>query len=111
MKEKDSGLLPLGDILKQAVLRELRPHIEVAARTLKPLTRVQTRLLEPCPEHDLEICFQHSVLCQTGLPYRDPGKDIRHWQRTQGNAMLVVQAGEVLQPQSGTTIEVGLPWG
>ena len=25
--------------------------------------------------------------------------------------MLVIQAGEVLQPQTGTTIEVGLPWG
>jgi len=66
MNEKDSGLLPLGDILKQAVPRELGPHLEVATRMLKPLTRVQNRLLDPCPEHDLEICFQHSVLCQTG---------------------------------------------
>jgi hypothetical protein len=113
--KNDPGLLPLGDILKQAtapggkgVLSKL--HGELQAAT-KPLTRVQNRLLEPCPEHDNEICFQHSVLCQTGLPYRDPGEAIRHWQRTQGNAMLVVQAGEVLQPQTGTTIEVGLPWG
>src|SRR5271156_3184617 len=113
--KSDSGLLPLGDILKRAtdpggkgVLSKL--HTEIQAAT-KPLTRVQNRLLEPCPEHDNEICFQHSVLCQTGLPYRNPGEDIRHWQRTQGNAMLVVQAGEVLQPQTGTTIEVGLPWG
>jgi hypothetical protein len=113
--KNEPGLLPLGDILKQAsapggkgVLSKLHTEIQAAA---KPLTRVQNRLLEPCPEHDGEICFQHSVLCQTGLPYRNPGEDIRHWQRTQGNAMLVVQAGEVLQPQTGTTIEVGLPWG
>jgi hypothetical protein len=26
---------------------------------------------------DPKILFQHSVLCQTCLPYRDPGKDIR----------------------------------
>src|SRR6266849_2447373 len=85
MNDKDNGLLPLGNILKQVVPRELRPHIEVASRAFKPLSRVQNRLLEPCPEHDLEICFQHSVLCQTGLPYRDPA--------------------------SGKYVNVGLPWG
>jgi hypothetical protein len=111
MKEKDSGLLPLGDILKQAVPRELRSHIEVAARTLKPLTRVQNRLLEPCPEHDLEICYQHSVLCQTGLPYRDPGEEVRLWEREQGLAALEIEAGRILDPASGKYINVGLPWG
>jgi hypothetical protein len=111
MKEKDSGLLPLGDILKQAVPRELRPHIEVAARTLKPLTRIQNRLLEPCPEHDLEICFQHSVLCQTGLPYHDPGEDVRLWEREQGLAALEIEAGRILDPATGKYVNVGLPWG
>jgi hypothetical protein len=28
-------------------------------------------------EHELEICFQHSGLCQTGLPYRKPGDNVR----------------------------------
>jgi Plasmid encoded RepA protein len=116
--KNDPGLLPLGDILKQATapggknpLSQLHAQLEAATKPVKPLTRVQNRLLEPCPEHNLEICFQHSVLCQTGLPYRDPGNDVRQWQRTQGSAMLVVQAGQVLQPQTGTAIDVGLPWG
>jgi hypothetical protein len=111
MKEKDSGLLPLGDILKQAVPRELRPHLEVATRMLKPLTRVLNRLLDPCHEHDLEICFQHSVLCQTGLPYRDPGDGVRLWEREQGHVALEIEAGRILDPASGKYVNVGLPWG
>ncbi len=111
MNDKVSGLLPLGDILKKAVPRDLRPHIEVAARTLKPLTRVQNRLLEACPEDDFEICFQHSVLCQTGLPYRDPGEGVRLWEREQGHAALEIEAGRILDPASGKYVNVGLPWG
>lgn len=111
MKDKGDGLLPLGDILKQAIPAPLRPHLEVASKALKPLTRVQNRLLEPCPEHEFEICFQHSVLCQTGLPYHDPGEDVRLWERKQGYAALEVQAGRVLHPATGKYVNVGLPWG
>jgi hypothetical protein len=45
------------------------------------------------------------------LPYRNPGDDVREWHRTQGGAMLVVQAGQVLQPQTSSVVDVGLPWG
>jgi hypothetical protein len=68
-------------------------------------------LLEPCPEHDLEICYQHSVLCQTGLPYHDPGADVRLWEREQGLAALEIEAGRILDPTSGKYVNVGLPWG
>jgi hypothetical protein len=111
MNDKERGLLPLGDILKQAVPRVLRPHVAIASRPLKPLTRVQNRLLEPCPEHDFEICFQHSVLCQTGLPYRDPGDEVRLWEREQGNVTLRIEAGAIPDPASGKYVDVGLPWG
>jgi hypothetical protein len=59
MKDSDNGLMPLGDILKQAVPAPPRPHIEVAARTLKPLTRVQNRLLEPATENELDLVDYH----------------------------------------------------
>ena len=36
---------------------------------------------------------------------------VRQWQRTQGAAMLVIQAGQLLQPQKGTIVDLGLPWG
>src|SRR5215472_9968562 len=102
--------MPLGDILKQAIPQPLRPQLEAATKALKPLSRVQNRLLEPCPEHELEICFQHTVLCQTGLPYRDP-KDLRLWERQQGNVMLRIEAGAVPDPSTGKYRDVSLPWG
>jgi hypothetical protein len=36
MNDKDNGLLPLGNILKQVVPRELRPYIEVRLRRAIP---------------------------------------------------------------------------
>ena len=108
----------VGDILKQAgqgvtgdLFANILPHIQPISKPLKPLSRVQTRLIEPCSEDDPDICFQHSVFCQTGLPYRNPGDDVREWRRTQGGAMLVVQAGQLLQPQTASVVDVGLPWG
>jgi hypothetical protein len=108
---KDSGLMPLGDILKQAIPRSLRPQLEAATKALKPLSRVQNRLLEPCPEHQPNICFQHSVLCQTGLPYRDPGQEVRSWERRQGNVRLRIEAGVVPDSATGQYVNVSLPWG
>lgn len=108
---KPSGLMPLGDIINQAIPRPLRPQLEAAAKPPKYLSRVQHRLLEPRPEHDLDICFQHSVLCQTGLPYRDPGEGVRLWERQQGFAALEIEAGRILDANSGKYVNVGLPWG
>src|SRR5512132_2593902 len=86
-----------------------------APKKTKPPSRVQHRLIEAAAsivENDeSELCFQHTVFCQTGLPYRDPGDHVRQWQRTQGAAMLVIQAGQLLQPQKRTIVDLGLPWG
>jgi hypothetical protein len=82
--------------------------------TTKQLTPVQRRLIEPLdPEMDgkQQLAFQHTVFCQTCLPCRDPGDDVRRWHRTQGLTMLLVQAGQVLQPRESKVIDVGLPWG
>ena len=108
---KDHSIMPLGDILKQAIPRPLRPQLEAATRALKPLSRVQNRLLEPCPEHQPDLCFQHSVFCQISLPYRDPGDEVRLWKRKQGNAALEIEAGRIPDPARGDHINIGLPWG
>ncbi len=115
---KDHNPQSVGDIIQQAgqggtgaLLANLLPHIRPVTQPLKPLSRVQNRLLEPCPEHELEICFQHSVLCQTGLPYRDPGPDVRLWEREQGHAALEIEAGRILDPATNKYVNVGLPWG
>lgn len=82
-----------------------------AAKKINQNSRVSRRLIEPIDaEHD-ELTFQHSVFCQTSLPFKNPGDDVRLWKRTQGRAMLVVQAGHVLKPSDDKIIDVGLPWG
>ena len=49
------------------------------------------------PEPDATV-FQHSVLCQTTLPYRDPGEGVRRWERVNGSVHLVINAGMALHP-------------
>lgn len=58
-----------------------------------------------------EITFQHSILCQTSLPYRAPGPGVREWERRQGNAALLIEAGKALHPETGEWVQLGLPWG
>ena len=80
----------------------------------KPQTLIQKRLIEisgllvDAPE---EIAYQHTILCQTSLPYRDPGDDVRRWQRRQGGAVLEVEAGRALHPEMGEFVDVRLPFG
>ena len=58
-----------------------------------------------------DAIFQHSVLCQTFLPYRDPGKELRIWQHKQGNVSLAIQANEAINPATGDFEFIGLPYG
>jgi hypothetical protein len=85
-----------------------------AAKKVNTLSRVHRRLIEPVEtdqDNEPQLAFQHTVFCQTGLPYRNPGDGLRLWQRAQGAAFLEVQAGRVFDPSMRTTVEVGLPWG
>lgn len=56
------------------------------------------------------VLYAHTVFCQTGLPYRNPG-DMREWERVNGAARLKVLAGEAMDPQSGEFVRLGLPYG
>ena len=56
------------------------------------------------------IAYQHTVLCQTCLPYRDPGDAVRAWDRDNGKVSLRLKAGEAMHPTAGW-IDVGLPFG
>lgn len=57
------------------------------------------------------ILYAHTVFCQTGLPYRNPGDAVREWKRSNGAARLKVLAGEALHPVSGEFVQLGLPYG
>jgi hypothetical protein len=79
------------------------------------LTRHQRRLVEASaliqavrPER---IDFLHTVQCQCGIPYKNPGDLVREWDRKQGNAVLRIEAGAAIDPRSGQFVKLGLPFG
>jgi hypothetical protein len=79
-----------------------------------PPSRVQQRLIRSAVEIEADdpdtILFQHTVFCQIGLPYRNPGDVTRVWDRENGCAALRVKAGEAHHPENGW-VELGLPFG
>ena len=56
-----------------------------------------------------DVVFQHSTLCQTGLPYRPT--TARVWQREQGAVALSIEAGRVRHPSRPVWIDLPLPHG
>jgi hypothetical protein len=84
---------------------------------VKPLTPIQQRLADGAarriedPDAPLEILFQHTVLCQTCLPFRDPGDEVRVWERLNGDVHLKVIAGEAMHPKLRRLVPLGLPFG
>lgn len=102
-KPSDEGMQRLGDFLPQIIDKN----------AIKSFTPIDERLLAPMaePEDVKGILYQHSVLCQTCMPYRNPGDDIRIWQRRNGIIRLELEAGRALDPSTDDFVDVGLPWG
>ena len=91
-------------------ISEIRPTVIKPRR--KQLSLIEERLVSlPLDEKQASILYQHSVLCQTSMPYRNPGAAIRTWQRRNGAVHLLIQAGQVLDPSIGDFVEMGLPFG
>jgi hypothetical protein len=84
----------------------------VLPRPLATLTAPQQRLFQ-VPEKETEegILYQHSVLCHTCLPYRDPGAGLRRWHAKNGFLTLEVEAGRAFDARAQAFIDVGLPFG
>ena len=61
------------------------------------LTRHQQKLIQASAliqsERPERIDFLHTVQCQCGIPYKNPGDHVREWDRKQGNAVLRIEAG------------------
>jgi hypothetical protein len=92
----DKSARKLGDVLK---LPTITPKT-------KRLIDAHTEIID-APADD--ISFLHTVLCQAGLPYRPT--ELRRWQRRQGAASLLIEAGSALDPRTGDFVELGLPHG
>lgn len=107
----------LGDELAER-LKAMQKRAAVKAQAegkAAPVTPIKSRMIEssvqimgqPVPE---EFLYQHTLFCQTVLPYRDPGPNVRKWEREQGQISLRLEAGSAKDPY-GRYIEVGLPFG
>jgi hypothetical protein len=78
------------------------------AKKANTLSRVHRRLIEPIEsdqDNEARLSFQHTVFCQAGLPYRNPGDGMRVWERRQGTILLRVHAGEVANPTTQNMVE------
>ena len=99
------GFKPVADALSE----------EEKQQSLKPLSKVERRSIKASVEIAMGppevISYQHTVLCQTSLPYRNPGWEVIRWERKQGNVHLLVNAGEALNPETDEYVQLGLPFG
>jgi hypothetical protein len=79
-----------------------------------PLTRHQEKLLDASAlirgEPPQRVDFLHTIQCQIGLPYKNPGDHVREWDRKQGTASMRIEAGSAIGP-TGDFVHVGLPYG
>ncbi len=78
---------------------------QIEVRSRKSAIKILTK-----PGTIEDAIFQHSVLCQTFLPYRNPG-DQTIWKHKQGHVSLAIQANQAINPQTGDFEFVGLPYG
>jgi hypothetical protein len=101
MSRGKKGLTPASQILTPILQAINGPSI------------IQQRLIDGAGERDepQTILFQHTVLCQTCLPFRDLGDEVRTWERLNGNVHLEVNAGKAMHPEQGRFVPLGLPFG
>jgi Plasmid encoded RepA protein len=79
------------------------------------LTRKQRKLVETSARIQAarpdRIDYLHTVQCQCGIPYRNPGDQVREWDRKQGGAVMRIEAGAAIDPRTGQFVKLGLPYG
>src|SRR5450755_1341020 len=110
-----SGVHSKGQVMERRPGKDsmgLRPMAQVMPSVLIPLRASTQRLLSGAgADSDSGVLYQHSVICQTCLPYRNPGDAIRRWQAKNGFLTLEVEAGRAYDGRVGDFIDVGLPYG
>ena len=111
---EDQFSLFAAEALSEPASRDESPKRPQGAR--KPtggLSHTAKRLIDTSAEIALsdpkQLTFQHTVLCQTALPYRS--LDSRLWQRRNGHVELEVEAGRVRDTTRNKWVPVPLPYG
>ena len=112
MTDEQGDMFGLTDEEK-ARLKEIDRGMKAAPKM--KLTKVQSRAIKTSVAIEMDppeqISYQHTVLCQTSLPYRNPGEKILEWEREQGLVSLLVQAGKAKNPDTRKWVQLGLPFG
>src|SRR3954449_1872579 len=79
------------------------------------VSNIQRRLLNlatdiaTSPADDL--VFIHTIMAQCALPAAKPPKNVMVWERRQGRATLLVEAGRAINPKTRHFEQLGLPYG
>lgn len=101
--------------IREREAAKAKAKAEAEGRPVATVSPIKRRMIEssveimgqPIPE---DFLYQHTLFCQTVLPYRDPGPTVRVWEREQGKISLLLEAGRAKDPH-GRYVEVGLPFG
>lgn len=105
----------MGDLLKPT-LQQVKAAHKKQQRAERGPSAVERRLIETAAARmdspdEQALLYQHSIFCQTYFPYRDPGDDVREWERSNGNVHLEVRAGKAMHPTEHRLVKLGLPFG
>lgn len=91
------------------------PESDYETRAQLSSSSIKRRLIHTAADISSEpaerITYQHTVLCQTGLPYRNPGSETRRWKRQNGRAILEIEAGRAIHPEQNDFVDLPLPFG
>lgn len=105
-KRDQSGFTAIGDLIGPQLLKEIKGPSVIQKRLIEGAAAQIER-----PDDPREILYQHTVFCQTALPYRDAGDETRLWERSNGNVHLMVKAGHAMHPAERRLVPLGLPFG
>lgn len=100
----------IGELLPRKLLKQLRGPSAIERRLMEAASVVRAAEADGEPVDLQKLLYQHTVLCQTSLPYRDPGDEVREWERHNGEAHLHLSAGKVWHSERGF-VPVALPFG
>jgi len=102
----------IGDVLAGIEVKAPKPQPKRSGRsTSEERAKRLLDAAEATQAQPDEIFYQHSVLAQTSLPYRNPGNEVRVWERSNGTASLQVAAGSAMHPELCRLVPLGLPYG
>ena len=99
-------LMQVGDILTPELLKTIKGPSAIDKRLIETAAAQVER-----PDDPRKLLYQHTVFCQTALPYRNEGDETRIWERSNGDVHLMVKAGHAMHPQERRLVPFGLPFG